>query len=246
MRNKKLSTVITSLALALVIAGCSTPTPQISGKDSRLLKYHEQQQKPYQPSTPSYEPGYEPSSSVKGKRILIDPGHGGKDPGTLGIKMGGSYGIQEKEVNLDVAKKVAAKLNQMGARVRLTRTGDTFIELDNRAAMVNRHNADILVSIHADYIGDSSISGPSCYIARNASPQSRTIAQAILREFEKNGIQTRGLRKADYRVLVRHSKPSTLVEIGYMSNYREAKMLNTASYRSKIAEILAKGIANSF
>jgi N-acetylmuramoyl-L-alanine amidase len=245
MRNKRNLIILISAFFAFLLAGCTDPCPQVTGKDTRLRQYNTP--KPVYTPAPSY-PSYKPvqRGSVVGKNILIDAGHGGKDPGTLGNKTGGSYGMPEKNINLDIAKKVAAKLSSMGADVRLTRAGDNFIELDDRAGMVNRLGADIFVSIHADYIGDSSISGPSCYIARQASTQSRKIAQSILAEFEKNGIKTRGLRKADYRVLVKHPKPSTLVEVGYLSNYRETMALNSSQYRSKVASIIAEGIANSF
>ncbi|MFI4910428.1 MAG: N-acetylmuramoyl-L-alanine amidase [Sedimentisphaeraceae bacterium JB056] len=244
MNTKKLIGVILLAAVVLSITGCAPPCPEVSGIDNRL-RHYDKPATAYTP-VPSY-PSYQPStSSVKGKTILIDAGHGGKDPGTLGIKLGSSLGTPEKNINLDVAKKVAAKLSSMGANVRLTRSNDTFIELDDRAALVGRYRADIFVSIHADYIGDSSISGPSCYIARQSTTQSRKIADSIIRQFEKNGIKTRGVRKANYRVLVKHPKPATLVEVGYLSNYREARALNSSSYRSKVASIIADGIANSF
>jgi N-acetylmuramoyl-L-alanine amidase len=236
--------LICTLTAAVILTGCADPAPEISGTDTRLRQYDKPAvTHPPAPVSPSYRPS---TGSVRGKKILIDPGHGGKDPGTLGIKLGGSYGMQEKEINLDIAKKIAARLDAMGAEVRLTRTGDTFLELDGRAAMVNRLGADIFISIHADYIGTSSIAGPSCYVARQSTAQSRKIAKSILAEFEKNGIKTRGMRQADYRVLVKHPKPSTLVEVGYLSNYTEARTLNTAAYRTKVASIIAQGIANSF
>lgn len=244
MKRSKIALMALSVAVLMVLSGCSTPAPEISGTDHRLRSYNEPT--PAYTPAPSYKPSYTPQVSVKGKTILIDPGHGGKDPGTLGMKFGGSYGTPEKNINIDIAKKVAAKLSAMGANVRLTRTNDTFIELDSRAAMVAKYRADIFVSIHADYIGDSSISGPSCYVARQSSAQSSKTAKSIIREFEKNGIKTRGLRKANYRVLVKHPKPATLVEVGYLSNYREAKALNSSSYRSKVATIIANGIAKSF
>jgi N-acetylmuramoyl-L-alanine amidase len=247
-RNKgfilnKRAVVFATVAVGLILAGCTTPCPELSGTDYRLRRYGQTTPPPVATPVPSYLPA---RGSVRGKNILIDPGHGGKDPGTLGIKLGGSYGMQEKEVVLDVSKKIATKLSAMGANVRLTRSSDVFIELDERAAMVSRYGADIFVSIHADYISDTSIAGPTCYIARQSTAQSRKIAQSILNEFEKNGIKTRGLRQADYRVLVRHPKPSTLVEVGYLSNPREARLLNTDNYRNKVAEIVANGIANSF
>ncbi len=241
--------MIACLAVSIFVIGCNPTPPEVAGPDHRLLEYENGRR-----TTPSHSsqlpvyqrPAYTPAGSVKGKVIVIDPGHGGKVPGTLGIKLGGAYGMQEKAINLDIAKKVAAKLTAMGAVVRMTRTTDTFIELEDRGAFATRYKADAFISIHADYIANPAISGPTCFVARAASSQSIKIANALMKEFELNGITTRGTRRADYKVLTNHPRPAVLIEVGYTSNYTEVKKLNTDAYRSQVATIIANGISKSF
>lgn len=254
--ERKLNKIIIAayLAVSLVFSGCGggRTQPEVIGGDERIIepsreaKCNDKQANlpPYKapsPSAPSSTPG-----SLKGKVIIIDAGHGGKDPGTLGIKLGGSYGLPEKTINLDIAKKLAAKLTAMGATVKMTRTSDVFLELEDRAAFAVRYKADLFVSIHADYIENKASYGPTAFVARQAGSASIKAAEAVVREFERSGITTKGVRRADYKVLVEHPKPATLVEVGYLSNYAEAKKLNTDSYRTKVASIVAAAIANSF
>ena len=127
----------------------------------------------------------------------------------------------------------------------MTRRTDCFIELDDRAAMATRYKADLLVSIHADSHRDSSIKGPSFYIARNASSQSQKVANSMNSCFKKNGIVPLGVRRADFRVLAKHSRPAVLVESGYLTNGAEARSLNTNWYRKKIANCIVAGITNA-
>ena len=228
-------------ALLITLTGCledTTTPPQIVGRDSipRTIELP----KPPVVVTPK-TPTYSNSKPLSGKVIVIDPGHGGKDPGA------GQYGFSkmpEKEINLDIAKKLAEQLSSKGAKVVMTRTTDVFIELNDRAAFAERYNADLLVSIHADAHNQSSISGPSVYVARNALYKSQQIARDIVKHFDQNGVQPRGMRQSDFRVLVKHSKPAVLVECGYLTNPTEAKRLNANWYRAKIAQTIASGISS--
>jgi len=230
------------LAVSLVVTGCNPTPPEVAGTDYQLRELEQKATAPvYTPKPPVYKPPFKPVGSIKGKVIVIDAGHGGKDPGTKGLSA-----VSEKTINLDVAKKVAAKLTAMGAVVKMTRTTDVYIELEDRAAFASRYKADAFISIHADYIANSSISGPTCFVARQAGAQSIKIGETIIKEFGLNGITTKGLRRADYKVLVNHPKPAALVEVGYLSNSAEAKRLNTDAYRAKVATIIAAGIQKSF
>ena len=237
----KTSKIITTGLLfvsLLLIAGCGSSnvgSPTVVGNEPQLRR----------PTTtvPPYVPPttWTPSHSVKGKTFIIDPGHGGKDPGAKGLSP-----MAEKEINIDTALKLASILKSKGARVVMTRSSDNFIELDDRAAMAERYNADALISIHADWCGTPSISGASFYIARAASSQSRKLAESLDRAFRNASIDTRGVKQADFRVLAKHSKPSTLIELGYLSNQSEASDLNSSSYRATLASIIAKGIENAY
>lgn len=176
---------------------------------------------------------------LRGATIVVDAGHGGTDPGTQGVSKS-----PEKSITLAIAKELATKLDQHGAHVTMTRTKDVFIELDRRAATADKTKADLLVSVHADSHEDRSIAGATVYVARSASPQSRRVADAVLRNLKASGIATRGVRSADFRVLVGHRRPSILVECGYLTNQTDARNLGSEAYRRTIATAIANGIAD--
>jgi N-acetylmuramoyl-L-alanine amidase len=169
--------------------------------------------------------------------VVVDAGHGGDDPGTIGV--GRTY---EKDINLEVARKVAAQLEQRGVAVIMTRTQDRFIELEERADIANRHNADLFVSIHADSAPNPDIQGFTIYVARDASSEARKAAQTISRALSGTGSDTRGIREADYRVLVRTVCPAVLVELGYLSNAADARQLRDGAFQNRLAQAIADGI----
>lgn len=172
-------------------------------------------------------------------KVVIDAGHGGKDPGAI------SYlGYNEKEVNLGIARRLAAILQKRGVQVIMTRQGDTFIEKEERAAMANRAGADLFVSIHADSNGDRIHQGFTVYIARSASETSRRLGRSIESALSRTGISSKGLRTADYVVLVQTSCPAVLVETGFLSNPSEAAMLLDGSHQDRIAAAVADGVMN--
>jgi len=171
--------------------------------------------------------------------VVIDAGHGGKDPGATSC-----LGFHEKTVNIAVAGKVASLLKQTGVRVLMTRSNDTFIELEDRAAISNRYNADLFVSIHADSSPSSSTRGFTMYVARSASWSSRRAASAIAKSMARTGLSSRGTQKADFRVLVRTKGPAVLVELGYLSNSSEARLLKDSSFQNRLAEAIASGISD--
>jgi len=169
--------------------------------------------------------------------VVIDPGHGGKDPGTISV-----HGVQEKRINLQVATKVASILSRRGVSVTLTRRDDRFIELEDRADVANRRRADLFVSLHGDSAPDRSAQGFTLYIARAASPESYSAARAIGRAMTGAGLEDRGIRRADYRVLVHTRGPAVLVEMGYLSNAWEASRLQDNAFQNRLAAAIANGI----
>ena len=172
-------------------------------------------------------------------RVVVDPGHGGTDPGTTSV-----LGMDEKHVVLDAALTVADRLRAQNASVIMTRTRDTSIVLNDRAELANKRQADLFVSIHADWAPSRDAKGYTIYIARTASPQSLALANAISRRLDAQGIPSRGIRRKDFRVLVRTICPAVLVELGYMSNKVEAAKLNQRSYRTKLAEAISAGVVD--
>jgi N-acetylmuramoyl-L-alanine amidase len=192
----------------------------------------------------AYNPLLPPSAPVPRRlsgTVVIDPGHGGKDPGATSV-----LGFYEKGVNLAVALDVARLLEQRGLRVKMTRTDDYFVELEDRAAIANDLGADLFVSIHADSFPESSRRGFTVYIANSASSSSRRAANAIARSMSGTGLNSFGVQTANYHVLIGTRGPAVLVELGYLSNRSEAALLRSSSFQSRLAEAVADGISDYF
>ncbi len=172
--------------------------------------------------------------------IVVDAGHGGKDPGAPS-----ALGFKEKAINLSVARQLATILTEKGFHVVLTRDRDVFIEKEERAAVANRCNADLFVSIHADSSVSRSLNGFTVYTARGAGSQSRWAAKAIVEAMGRTGLDSNGIREADYVVLVRTDCPAVLVEVGYLSNFWEAGRLRDPYMQRRLAQAIADGVVRS-
>jgi N-acetylmuramoyl-L-alanine amidase len=189
------------------------------------------------------EPVRLPNLSYKAPRsfgsgsVVIDPGHGGDDPGAQSV-----LGYWEKDINLKIAHKLASYLRNAGINVFMTRETDVYPTLEERAALANRHNADLFVSIHCDSNGDRLHKGFTIYRARSASWSAKKAGRILENHLSNAGIPSKGLRGADYRVLVQTRCPAVLVECGFMSNYDEAALLMDPWYQNKIARAIADGI----
>jgi N-acetylmuramoyl-L-alanine amidase len=127
-----------------------------------------------------------------------------------------------------------------------TRTTDKFITLERRALIARRSRADLLVSIHADWIRKRHSTGATLYIARSPSSKSIRAADCIAAAFRSAGIKCNGIRRRDFRVLVEHPQPAVLIECGYMSNWADARRLNSPAYRTRLVEAITDGIATHF
>ncbi|MGA2914989.1 MAG: N-acetylmuramoyl-L-alanine amidase [Sedimentisphaerales bacterium] len=178
-----------------------------------------------------------PVTNFSNKTIVIDPGHGGKDPGATS-----TYGYEEKTVNLDVALQIAQMLRDKGLKVIMTRNNDEFIELEERANIANRNWADVFVSIHSDSSEKSNKNGFTVYIRRSGSSESSRLARAINHRMAQTDISSNGVNSADYRVLTHTSCPAVLVELGYLSNYWEAKQLKNTGKQRQLAQAISDGI----
>lgn len=194
------------------------------------------------------EPG---NNSLPGKTIVIDPGHGGTDPGAM------YKGILEKDINLDVSLRVADLLKKRGAKVTLTRTSDVDFyrpgirgtrrelkrsELDQRVRMAEEMKADIFLSIHANKDRH-----PSCYgmetFYHPLSDSGRIAAEAIQEELRKLQPRNRRVAKAgDYYLLRNTAMPALIVEVGFMSHWEERELLQKEDYKQKIAEAIVMGL----
>jgi len=178
-----------------------------------------------------------PKTKAAGGLIVIDPGHGGDDPGTT------SYlGHYEKGINLRIANKVVAKLKAKGFTVKMTRTSDTTINRFERAELTNRIDPDLFVSIHCNSLPKSTMRGYTVYTSRSASVNSRMAAGLVEDAMTATGLPSRGVQGGDYVVLVNTNCPAILVECGCLSNPREAGLLYDSSFQDKVATAIANGI----
>ncbi|MDV3002240.1 MAG: N-acetylmuramoyl-L-alanine amidase LytC [Chroococcopsis gigantea SAG 12.99] len=162
-------------------------------------------------------------------------GHGGKDPGAIGIG-----GIQEKDIILPISQEVARILEQQNIQVMLTRNSDYFVSLEGRTQMANRANADLFVSIHANSMGKGrpDVNGLEVYYFGD-----RRLADVIYRNILRSvSIQDRGVRRARFYVLRTSNMPSTLVEVGFVTGGQDARNLSNRDYRNQMAAAIARGI----
>jgi N-acetylmuramoyl-L-alanine amidase len=169
--------------------------------------------------------------------VVIDAGHGGNDPGTIS-----AAGLHEKDINLQVALRVAALLGRNGVGVVLTRQDDRYIELEERANIANRRSTDLFVSIHSDSNPDRSRQGFTLFVARSASPQARQAADSIEQAMAATGCESHGIREADYKVLVNTDCPAVLVELGHLSNTQDVARLRDPAWQNRFAQAIASGI----
>jgi N-acetylmuramoyl-L-alanine amidase len=170
--------------------------------------------------------------------VMVDPGHGGPDPGAIGVG-----GLQEKVIVMAISQQVASLLEQQGVQAVLTRTGDYDFDLEPRVAMAERLNANLFVSIHANSIdlSRSDINGLETYYY--ASPSSSRLAQLIHNSILQGvDIQDRGIRTARFYVLRRTSMPSVLIEVGFVTGREDAIKLSNPAYQSQMAQAIARGI----
>jgi N-acetylmuramoyl-L-alanine amidase len=231
----------------------------------------------------AYPVGKAPSPRISTvRKIVIDPGHGGRDPGAIGIT-----GLREKEICLDIARRLRAVLEPCGFDVFLTRDYDEFITLEERSDFANRGNADLFISIHANANRAKWISGlEAYYVSNNVDDSHRALVSAENSELRLEnapyGTQTLNLRTilwdiiynqnrcesvelsrhickyaannldikvlgvkgAPFHVLKWTQMPSVLVEVGYVSNAYEERLLRKGFYRQQIAEAIAGGLNN--
>ena len=168
--------------------------------------------------------------------VVIDPGHGGKDPGAIGI--GRMY---EKHVVLPIAQQVAQILERQGIQVKMTRSGDYFISLQGRVQMANRAGANLFVSIHANSVGmrRPDVNGLETYYYQSGRGLADTIHRNILRRVN---IRDRRVRRARFYVLRKSSMPAVLVETGFVTGREDAPKLANPNYRRQMAEAIASGI----
>jgi N-acetylmuramoyl-L-alanine amidase len=168
--------------------------------------------------------------------VVIDPGHGGPDPGAVGIN-----GLSEVDIVDPISQEVASLLERQGVQAILTRRDNIDLGLEPRVALAERVNATLFVSIHANAISMSrpDVNGLETYYYASGERLARTIHSAMLQE---TGARDRGVRQARFYVLRRTSMPAVLIETGFVTGSEDAANLSRPEYRSRLAAAIARGI----
>ena len=177
--------------------------------------------------------------TLNGVTIVLDPGHGGNDGGTVGVRK-----TEEKELTLKTAEILSHHLNAAGAEVVMTRQSDTYVDLRKRVAGSHQAGADAFVSIHYDATDDSSVSGFTSYYQHDFQKELAEYLNAGLGD--KLTLHDRGVQHGNYLVLRENRQPAVLVELGFLSNFNEERVLTTNQFREQAALGLYTGIINYF
>lgn len=226
---------------------------------------------------PALKP-YKASKATRKPVIVIDPGHGGTDPGAIGAK-----GTYEKTITTKAADELAARLRKSGRyTVILTRNDDSYVDHDDRLRIARTGQADLFISIHADSAGSKTVRGASVYTLadrakgrskrivnnqnwildvdlseqsdpvgdilvdlaqRKTESQSDAFAEILLEELKGNTkLVGNSHRRAGYYVLLAPDVPAVLLELGFLSNAQDEKLLKTKKHRTKILAAVERAI----
>ncbi len=168
--------------------------------------------------------------------VVIDPGHGGRDPGAVGIG-----GLREKDINITVARRMQRSLQEKGINAVLTRSDDREIDLDPRVDFAERANADVFVSIHSNAISLSrpDVNGLETYYYSSGFRLAQTIHNSVL---QRTSLRDRGVRRARFYVLVNTSMPAVLVETGFVTGREDAARFRDPAAVNEIADGITAGV----
>jgi N-acetylmuramoyl-L-alanine amidase len=203
-----------------------------------------------------FSAGYIPVTSqatnaLSGLTIVIDPGHGGIDPGAVSAS-----GLLEKDIVLAISRELESLLNQAAVRAFLTRRGDYDLadnvthnllerkrqDLQRRVELAEDCNADLYIAIHANYFPSSIWSGAQTFYY-DSDVEGKRLAEAIQAELVRVlGPNKRLARPGNYRVLRDTTMPAAIVEVGFLSNPREAALLADPHYQARVAQAVYWGI----
>ena len=266
----------------LILSSCSYNEIEVSKKNIQFDESHKQIL--YTDKKLEKEFTKEKEKINKKYIVVIDPGHGGKDPGAIGFN-----GTFEKNVNLLFAKIIRSILSSSNIKVKLTRTDDRYLYLRERINFAEKLKADLFISIHADASKNKKASGFSIFslsdtasdkeakelaqrenrsdfigglrirhsdplikdnlikiFQRQTMNESAKIANIVIKNIKKLSIKNRGHRNAGFVVLKSLTTPSILVELGFITNKKEEKLLNSKVYLIKISKIISLSIFNYF
>lgn len=181
--------------------------------------------------------------------VIVDAGHGGIDPGKVGIN-----GVYEMDINLSIAFKLADVLEENKIRVIMTRKDNNGLysdkdsnkkmaDMNKRVELVNKSQGDALISIHQNSFTSESAHGAQVFYYK-ASTKSEMLAECIQKELLDMDKTNKRQKKsdADYYIVKKSNIPAVIVECGFLSNEKEAQLLSDGSYQEKVAKAIAKGV----
>lgn len=190
------------------------------------------------------------TAGLRNKVIVLDPGHGGSDPGAIGPNR-----IMEKDVTLPIALKVKEMLERAGAKVYMTRTTDVDVfgpdasavdELSARVAVGVNHQADLFLSIHANSFSSPAAIGAATYYF-DKSNYDNMLAQEVEKAYVRaTDLDDRGVYQEGFYVVKHSPMPAALIELAFISNPREEKILSDSVYQKKAAQGIVQGIESFF
>ncbi len=236
--------------------------PSKPEKDTSEAKPKPEPEPKHEPKTEPQKPAKEEQSvdeeiasltGLKGKKITIDPGHGGSDSGAIGPS-----GIMEKEITLRISMELKKLLEAEGASVCMTRTTDTEVapqkahatdieELQARCDIANQDKSDIFISIHMDSFTSPTAHGTTGYYYTGGSRASYRLADSIRSALiDQIGTESRGTQTCNFYVVRHTDMPATLIEVAFISNPKEEKLMSSSSGIKKAALGIADGIADYF
>lgn len=175
--------------------------------------------------------------------IVIDAGHGGKDPGAISTR----FDYEEKHLTLSTAHMVKAYLNSLGYKTVMTRSDDSYIPLSQRAEIANKQEGSLFVSIHYNSSPSESASGIEVFYYKEGDVKrtkaSKDLGEQVLeRLVQHTGASTRGVKSENFAVIRKTTMPAILIEAGFLTNVEERKKLQDPHYRRFIAWGIARGI----
>lgn len=173
-------------------------------------------------------------------RIIIDPGHGGKDPGAIGIN-----GRREKDITLTICHYMAGILLHGGHEPILTRYRDIDVSLSNRGSFARNNNGELFVSVHCNSFNNSSANGFEIYYHPAADLDSISLSRSIHDVVIANtNLRSRGIKASNFQVLRDTYKfmPAVLIETGFISNPGNFELINSLVGQWRLANYISKGI----
>jgi len=186
-------------------------------------------------------PPYQAAGGLRGKRIVVDPGHGGKDIGAPALPGPPPQPPFEKDLTLDIGKRLAALCRSEGAEVTMTREDDTYVTLQRRAAIANELKADVFVSVHCNsHASPNALEGTSVYYDHAHSIElARLVQQEMVAAL---GTVDKHVRNANFAVIRRTRGPGVLVETAYINHEGDRERLMNPNFRERAARAILQGV----